>query len=216
MQSVRRFFAKIARWLRPEPTEKKLPEPIETLAKSEPMGSKNHKIRIAEYCYLLAIKTGLTEEEAELIRQAAPYYDIGKTGINGAILNKPGRLSPQEFAVVKDHVQIGYELLKDSGHKVLQAAAAMARDHHEKYDGTGYPRGLEGEQIHLYGRIAAIADVFDAMGFDRVYQNASPTEEILAYFRDQQGKHFDPMLVEVFLDSIDEFLQIREQYKDAA
>ncbi|MGE4296308.1 MAG: HD domain-containing phosphohydrolase, partial [Campylobacterales bacterium] len=199
-----------------EETQKEVVSRISTIAETHSKETGNHVRRVAEYCYLLAIKAGLSEEEAQLLRLAAPMHDIGKVGIEDAVLNKPGKLSDAEFEAMKRHAELGHEMLKDSKRQLLQVAAVIARDHHEKYDGTGYPRGIAGEQIHLFGRIVAIADVFDALGFDRVYKPAWSMDRILEYFRDQQGKHFDPMLVEIFLENFDEFLAIRERFKDAA
>lgn len=126
--------------------------------------------RVAEYSRLLAIKYGLSEQEAEVIRLASPMHDVGKVGIPDAILNKPGPLTQDEFEIMKTHSNLGYEMLKHSNKQVLNAAAIIAQQHHERFDGSGYPYGLRGEDIHLYGRITALADVFDALCSDRVYK----------------------------------------------
>ncbi len=171
-----------------------------------------HVKRVAEYARLLALKYGLDEREADIISLAAPMHDIGKVGISDKILNKPGRLTPEEFESVKKHSSIGYDILKHSKRKIIEAATVIANEHHEKYDGTGYPRGLKGEDIHIYGRILAIADVFDALSNDRVYKKAWPMEDILEHFRNERGKHFDPRLIDLFLENIDDFLEIKKQY----
>ncbi|MBN2533698.1 MAG: DUF3369 domain-containing protein [Spirochaetales bacterium] len=169
-----------------------------------------HVKKVAEYSYLLAIKYGLDEEEAHLIKQASPMHDVGKVGILDSILNKPGKLTPEEFEVIKTHTSIGYNIFKSSQRNLLKAAAIIAFQHHEKYDGTGYPRGLKGENIHIYGRITCIADVFDALGSDRVYKKAWSLDQILEYIQSESGKSFDPKLVQILFDYLDEFLIIRD------
>lgn len=145
---------------------------------------------------------------------ASPIHDIGKIAISDQILLKPGKLTPSEFEIVKTHTTIGYNLLKSSNREVLKSAAIIAHEHHERYDGGGYPRGLKGEEIHIYGRIVAVADVFDALGSPRVYKKAWILNDILAYFQEERGKHFDPKLVDILLDNLDEFLRVKEEYSD--
>ena len=173
-----------------------------------------HVKRVAEYSKLLALYYGLSENEAEIIKMASPMHDIGKIAIPDSILNKPGKLTSEEFTVMKTHAQIGYEMLKSSNKAILKAAAIIAHEHQEKYDGSGYPRSLEGENIHIYGRITAIADVFDALGSDRVYKKAWSDERIFEFFQEQSGKHFDPILISLFFKHLDQFLKIRNRLKD--
>ena len=173
-----------------------------------------HVKRVAEYSYLLAILAGLDEEEAKLLKQASPMHDIGKVGIPDSILNKPGKLTPEEFAVMQTHSEIGYEMLKHSERKILKASAVVAYTHHEKWNGSGYPRGLKGEDIPIFGRITAIADVFDALGHDRVYKKAWELDQILELFKEERGRHFDPRLVDLFFENLDRFLMIRDQLQD--
>jgi HD-GYP domain-containing protein (c-di-GMP phosphodiesterase class II) len=137
-------------------------------------------------------------------------HDVGKIGIPDAILNKPGKFTDEEFEVMKSHAELGYKMLKHSSKSILKAAAIVAYEHHEKWDGSGYPRGLKGEEIHIYGRITAIADVFDALGSDRVYKKAWPLKKILNLFEEEKGKHFDPILTELFLDNLEHFLAAKE------
>jgi HD-GYP domain-containing protein (c-di-GMP phosphodiesterase class II) len=172
----------------------------------------DHVRRVAEYSELLALLYGLTKEEAELIKLASPMHDIGKVGIPDAILKKPGRLDEAEFEVMKTHAEIGYSLLKNSHRPILKTAAIIALQHHEKWDGSGYPRQLAGEDIHIYGRITAVADVFDALGSARVYKEAWPLEKIMALFAEQRGIHFDPQLVDLLADHLDEFLAIAARH----
>ncbi|NEW06596.1 DUF3369 domain-containing protein [Paenibacillus sp. SYP-B3998] len=174
----------------------------------------HHVKRVAEYSRLLAIKYGLSEQEAEVIRLASPMHDVGKVGIPDAILNKPAALTKEEFDIMKTHSNLGYEMLKHSNKQVLNAAAIIAQQHHEKYDGMGYPQGLKGEEIHIYGRITALADVFDALCSDRVYKKAWELERVLELLRSERGHHFDPVIVDLFLAHLDEFLVIKEKYKE--
>jgi len=173
-----------------------------------------HVRRVAEYTKLLAIKAGLPESEANLLKHASPMHDIGKVGIPDSILNKPGKLTEDEFEIMKDHAQLGYDLLKNSNRPMLQTSAIVASQHHEKYDGTGYPNGLKGREIHIYGRISAICDVFDALGSERSYKKAWEMDKILEFIREGSGTHFDPHLTNLFLDNIDEFLKIKEEHDD--
>lgn len=175
----------------------------------------NHVKRVAEYSYVLALGYGLSEIEAELIRVASPMHDIGKVAIPDDILNKPGKLTAEQFDMMKSHTEIGYRLLRSSGRELLKAAATIAYEHHEKWDGTGYPRGLKETEIHLYGRITAIADVFDALGSERVYKKAWELERILQLFADERGRHFDPQLVDIFLLALPQLLDIQQRYRDA-
>ncbi|MFX3635289.1 MAG: HD domain-containing phosphohydrolase [Candidatus Pristimantibacillus sp.] len=172
----------------------------------------NHVKRVAEYSYQIALGLGMTESEASLLRMASPMHDIGKVGIPDAILLKPGKLTDEEFAIMQTHVDIGYQLLRNSKRKILQAAAIVASQHHEKWDGTGYPRGIQGEDIHLYGRITAIADVFDALGSDRVYKAAWDLDRIFALLQEERGKHFDPRVVDAFFNQLPYLLEIRDNY----
>ncbi|WP_460214208.1 HD-GYP domain-containing protein [Geovibrio sp. ADMFC3] len=193
-------------------------EIIFTMAEAGEMRSKetgHHVKRVAEYSYILAIGCGMNEKEAELLKMASPMHDIGKVAIPDSILLKPGKLTDEEWDVMRSHALMGYNILKHSERKILKAAATVALTHHEKWNGKGYPYGLAGEDIHLFGRITAIADVFDALGSDRVYKKAWELDRILELFREESGQHFDPALVKVFFDNLDKFLEIRETYKDA-
>lgn len=174
----------------------------------------NHVKRVAEYSRLLALFYGLNETEAEILKQASPMHDIGKVAIPDSILNKPGRFNEEEKVIMNTHAQLGYEMLKHSNRDLLKAAAIVAHEHHEKWDGSGYPRGLSGEKIHIYGRITALADVFDALGSDRCYKKAWDDEKIFKLFMEEKGKHFDPTLITIFFDHLSEFLKIRDTFKD--
>ncbi|WP_227396348.1 HD domain-containing phosphohydrolase [Jeotgalibacillus aurantiacus] len=185
-----------------------------SIGESRSAETGNHVKRVAKYSYIIARGAGLSEEEASLIELASPMHDIGKVSIPDAILNKPGKLTNEEFAVMKQHTLTGYSIFKNSKRKILQAAAVIAKTHHEKWNGKGYPEGLSGEEIPLYGRIVAIADVFDALATERPYKKAWPLEEILNLINQEKGKHFDPQLVDVFFDQLPKILEIRSLYAE--
>lgn len=172
-----------------------------------------HIKRVAGYSRALALRFGLSVEEADVVKMASPLHDIGKIAIPDAVLNKPGKLTPDEWALMQTHAVEGYNLLSQQDSEVFHAAAVIAHQHHEKWDGSGYPSGFKGEEIHLYGRIAAIADVFDALGSDRCYKKAWPLEKILDLLKSERGKHFDPKLIDLFFEHIDDFLEIRDLHQ---
>ncbi|MGI6657304.1 MAG: DUF3369 domain-containing protein [Desulfobulbus sp.] len=173
----------------------------------------SHVRRVAEYTWLLALKYGLDEEEAEMLKLASTPHDLGKVGIPDSILNKPGPLTPEEYQIIKTHVHRGHDLLVHSSSPMIRAAAYIILEHHERWDGTGYPKGLRGEEIHLYGRIVAVADVFDALSNKRVYHEAWSWDSVFAYFEEQRGKHFDPRLVDLLLENREAFMDIWLRYK---
>jgi len=172
----------------------------------------DHVRRVAEYSELLALLAGIDETEAELIKFASPMHDIGKIGITDAILKKPGKLTADEFIIMKTHAQLGFNMLNHSSRPVLKTAAIIAYQHHEKWNGSGYPQQLAGEDIHLYGRITAVADVFDALGSVRVYKEAWPLENIITLFKEQRAVHFDPLLVDLLLENLPLFVNIRAKH----
>ncbi|GEM_PF-1763438 len=171
-----------------------------------------HLKRVAAYARLLALKYGMSEKEANFVKQISPMHDIGKWAIPEAILHKPSALTPEEWEIMKTHTSMGYEMLKDSKLDVLQMGALVAMQHQEKFDGTGYPKGLKAEEIHIYSRLTTVADVFDALGSARTYKQAWSVEDIVRYFQDGRGTHFDPALVDLLLSNLEEFLAIREAF----
>ena len=173
-----------------------------------------HIQRMAYYSQLIAKGLGLDEKTQKLILEASPMHDVGKIGIPDHILLKPGKLTFEEFDVMKGHAKLGYELLKESNSEILQAAAEIALSHHEKYDGSGYPSGLVGTKIPLFGRIVAVADVFDALTSERPYKKAWALDEACKFLEEGRGLHFDPMCVEAFLAGWEEALDIRQRFKD--
>lgn len=197
-----------------EDTQREVVFTMGAIGESRSKETGNHVKRVAEYSKILALTYGLNEEEAEMIKQASPMHDIGKVAIPDSILNKPGKFTEEEYIYMQKHADLGYEMLKYSERTLLKAAAIVAHEHHEKWDGSGYPRGLSGEYIHIYGRITALADVFDALGSDRVYKKAWGDNRIFEYFHEQRGKHFDPRLIDIFFEHKDEFLYIRNKFKD--
>jgi len=197
-----------------EETQREVVFTMGAIGESRSKETGNHVKRVAEYSKLLALYYGLSEEEAEMLKQASPMHDIGKVAIPDAILNKPGRFDEEERRIMDTHAALGYEMLKHSHRTLLQAAAIVAYEHHEKYNGSGYPRGLSADEIHIYGRITALADVFDALGSDRVYKSAWDDAKIFTLFKEEHGEHFDPKLVDIFFEHLDEFLAIRETFKD--
>ncbi|MFK5984894.1 MAG: HD domain-containing protein [Pseudomonadota bacterium] len=195
-------------------TQKEIVYTMGEISEQRSKETGNHVRRVAEYSELLALKYGLDTEQAALLKMASPMHDIGKVAIPDAILNKPGCLNKDEFEIMKTHAQLGYEMLNHSQRPILKAAAIVACEHHEKYDGTGYPRGLKGQDIHIFGRITAIADVFDALGSDRVYKKAWGDKQIFELFKQQRGVHFDPQLMDLFFTYLDDFLIIRSKYHE--
>jgi putative two-component system response regulator len=173
-----------------------------------------HIKRMSWYSKHIARQLEFSIVEQELILEAAPMHDIGKVGIPDAILLKPEKLTDAEFAFMKDHARIGYEILNGSASLLMQAGAQIALTHHEKYDGTGYPYGLKGDNIPIYGRIIAVADVFDALTSARPYKKAWTMEAAISYLKENSGKHFDPVCVEAFLKDWDQVLAIRERFNE--
>lgn len=168
-----------------------------------------HIERIGFLSAHLARLAGMTPAFCRMLRDAAPMHDIGKIGIPDAILKKPGALTPEEWVVMKQHPAIGAELLSNSGIALLDMAASVARCHHERFDGEGYPHGLAGEDIPIEGRIVALVDYFDALTMDRVYRPAWPLERVLDSIAEERGKRFDPALVDVFLAHSEEFVALK-------
>ena len=187
-----------------------LGDAVET--RSEETG--NHVKRVAEISRMLAAAYGLGSDEVELIKLAAPLHDIGKIGIPDAILNKPGKLEPEEWEIMKSHAELGHRMLVGSNRKILKTASIIALEHHEKWDGSGYPYGKKGEEIHIYGRLVAIADVFDALGSTRSYKKAWSPADIRTFMTEQRGRHFDPRGIDLFMESFDEIAAVRERFSD--
>jgi len=212
-----------ARWLEEkvsEATQEIVTRERETLLRLAKAGEYRdeetgcHVLRMARYSFLIAERLGLSEEECHVIETAAPMHDIGKIGTPDHILLKAGKLDPEELVIMRTHARIGYEILKDSPSKYLQMGAVIARGHHEKFDGSGYPDGLADIAIPLPARIVAVADVFDALTSERPYKHAWSVQDALQYLQTEQGRHFDPVCVQAFLAQFDKVLQVRQQLQD--
>lgn len=174
----------------------------------------DHIKRVSAYACLIAYKYGIDPRDIELLELAAPMHDVGKIGIEDIILNKKGRLNTVERSRMCHHSAIGGEILGNQSSLVLQYAKIIAEQHHEKWNGLGYPMGLSGEDIHIFARIVAIADVFDALTSKRPYKEAWSVEKSVSYILDEKGKHFDPRVVEIFEENIDAIVTIKQNNED--
>jgi len=195
-------------------TQKEIIFTMGAIGESRSKETGNHVIRVSEYSKLLAIEYGMSKEEADILKLASPMHDIGKVAIPDSILNKAGKLTPEEREIMNTHAELGYDMLKNSEREILRAAAIVANEHHEKWDGTGYPNKKSATDIHIYGRITAIADVFDALGSRRVYKECWSDERIFNLLREEQGKHFDPKLIDIFFEKFEKFNEIRNEFSD--
>lgn len=195
-----------------EETQKTLLYRLGEIGELRSRDTASHVKRVAEYSRLLALKAGLDEAEASMLQLASPMHDIGKIAVPDHILNKEGYLTDEERKAMQTHCEKGYYILKNSDRPILKAAAIVAYQHHEKWDGSGYPNGLKAEEIHIYGRITSVADVFDALSTARPYKEPWSDSAIFSYFKKNRGIFFDPMLIDLFFEHLDEFLAIRKLY----
>lgn len=193
-------------------TQEELISRLGNAVESRAKEAGNHIKRIAEFSYLLGTKIGLNENTCLIIKQASPMHDVGKIATPDAVLLKPGQLSEDELEIMKQHPQIGYEILNGSKRDILQAASIIALQHHEKFDGTGYPNGLVGEDIHIYARVVSVADVFDALMHKRCYKEPWTIDETIAFMKKERGHHFDPKIIDALLENFDEILSINNTY----
>jgi response regulator RpfG family c-di-GMP phosphodiesterase len=175
----------------------------------------HHLKRVSEISHILALKLGMLPEKARFISEAAPLHDLGKIAIPDSILNKPAKLDAGEWEVMKTHAEVGYEMLHTSDKPLLMLGAEIARDHHERWDGTGYPAGKKGDEISIAGRITAVADVFDALCSRRVYKSPWEMKQVEEYFQLQRGLHFDPELVDILFENLDEFIEVQKKFPDS-
>ena len=190
-------------------------ERLAILAEYKDKVTARHIQRMSEYCAVIARGMNLPESEVELILHASRMHDVGKVAMPESILRKPGSLDQQEWVVMRQHSTIGSAILDNSSSKILQAGRIIAQNHHERWDGSGYPNGLAANDIPLWGRICAVGDVFDAVTSERPYKPAFENEEALKILQDGRGKHFDPRVVDVFFECLPEILAIQAKYKDA-
>ena len=191
-------------------SQKEIIDKFGEIVESKSCDSSKHVNNVAKISYILAKAYGISEDEANMLKIASPMHDIGKIGISDDILMKPDLLTKEEYSEMTKHTKIGYEILNASGRKILKTAAVIAYEHHERWDGKGYPRGLKGEEISVFGRITAIADVFDVLLHARVYKEAWDMQRVLKYIEDESGKFFDPKLVELFFENLE---SIKSFYK---
>lgn len=190
---------------------------IQTLGKASEYKDNEtgmHVLRMSHYAKIIATSYGFGDLQVDNLFNAAPMHDIGKIGIPDSILLKPGRLTDDEMTIMKRHSEIGAEIIGDCDSEILTLAKSIALSHHEKWDGSGYPKGLSQEEIPIEGRIVAVADVFDALTSKRPYKDAWPIEDAINYIKENSGKHFDPNIVDLFLENIDSIIEIKERFKD--
>lgn len=197
-----------------ELTQKEIIFTMGSICETRSKETGNHVRRVAEYSKILAKYVGLDQKRCDLIACASPMHDIGKVAIEDEILHKPDSLTNEEFEKMRQHTEIGYNMLAHSRRPLVKTAAIIALEHHERWDGQGYPRHLKGEEISIEGRITSLADTFDALGSQRVYKKAWDDQDIFEYFKEQRGKQFDPDLVDIFFENLEEFLEVRDKFKD--
>ncbi len=189
-------------------TSTEIVQTLSDVVETRSVDTSRHTARVGKSAYLLGKKFGLSEPQLEVLRLVAPMHDLGKVGIPDALLNKPGKLTTEEFACVKAHTTIGYNILKGSKRQLLNTAAEVCLQHHERWDGSGYPFGLKGTEIDILGRIVGLVDVFDAVSNDRPYKRRWPSDQVLEYIQGERGRQFDPALVDIFIANFDEFLTL--------
>ncbi|MGK0288788.1 MAG: response regulator RpfG family c-di-GMP phosphodiesterase [bacterium] len=197
-----------------ENTQRDLLFAMGEIAEARSKETGKHVERVSEYCRVLGLLLGMSNTEANLLKLASTMHDVGKLGIPDSILNKPDKLTKEEFEIMKTHTSLGYDMLKKSDRKIIKAAALIAHQHQEKWNGSGYPQGLKEENIHLYARIVAVADVFDALACKRVYKEAWSFDDVRTFLIEQRGKHFDPKIVDLFVANINEFVLIKNALVD--
>ncbi len=191
-----------------EDTQRELIYKMTSVIETRSKETGHHIKRVSDFSKLIALKLGMSEEEAELIKLASAMHDIGKIGVPDSILNKPDKLNENEYELMKKHSKLGYDILKSGSKSLFNIAATIAISHHERWDGNGYPSKLKGEEIPIYGRITAIADVFDALYSDRVYRKGLSFNDVLDYIKSESGKQFDPSIVNVLTLDPSELLKI--------
>ena len=196
-----------------ELTQNELIYAMSAIAEEHSDETGQHVKRVGEYSFLLSKLSNLDMETSKLIHQASPMHDIGKVGIPDNILHKPGPLTDKEWKIMKTHSQKGYHIFEDSTRCVLMMAGTIAREHHERWDGSGYPNGLRGEDIHIAGRIVMLADVFDALSNERSYKKAWSLEKTKKFVIENRAIMFDPKLVDLFIENFEEFVEIHNRYK---
>lgn len=193
-------------------TQKEVIFSLSEIVEGKSLETSNHIHRVADVACMLGKKVGLNEHQLDIIKMAAPMHDIGKVGTPDSILKKPGKLTAEEFETMKEHATLGYNVFKGSTSEVMKSAAIIAHQHHEKWNGDGYPQGLVGEETHIFARLVGLSDVVDALMHRRCYKEPWSLESVISFLSEQRGEHFDPDLVDAFLNSIDEYRKILNQY----
>jgi len=191
-------------------TQRELVSTLGEVIETRSQETGNHVKRVAKISRLIGEKLGLSDQELEVLEAASPLHDVGKIGISDTILNKPGQLNEQEFLMMQKHTNIGKDILVDSDRQLLSSACSIAYEHHERWNGAGYPEGLKGDEIHIFARITAVADVYDALSSDRCYKSAWPENKVLKYLEKESGQFFDPEIIRVFFAHYEEIRTIRE------
>ncbi|WP_024609877.1 response regulator [Pseudoalteromonas sp. TB64] len=213
-QNVQLAFENVQLQSEIESTQQELVYRLSEAVEQRSTETGNHVKRVAHICHILAQGYGLSKHDADLIRLASPLHDVGKVGIPDAVLNKPAKLDAQEWEIMKTHTDKGYTILKDSPHEIVSTGAIIAKEHHEKWDGSGYPQGLKGEDINVFGRIVALADVYDALRHKRCYKEPWTLQNVVDEINEQKGSHFDPKLVEIFNDKLNELEAVLTRFPD--
>ncbi|MBH0058269.1 DUF3369 domain-containing protein [Pseudoalteromonas sp. SWXJZ94C] len=213
-QNVQLAFENVQLQSEVEATQQELVYRLSEAVEQRSTETGNHVKRVAHICHILAQGYGLSKHDADLIRLASPLHDVGKVGIPDAVLNKPAKLDAQEWEIMKTHTDKGYTILKDSPHEIVSTGAIIAKEHHEKWDGSGYPQGLKGEDINVFGRIVALADVYDALRHKRCYKEPWTLQNVVDEINEQKGSHFDPKLVEIFNDKLNELEAVLTRFPD--
>ena len=213
-QNVQLAFENVQLQSEIEATQQELVYRLSEAVEQRSTETGNHVKRVAHICHILAQGYGLSKHDADLVRLASPLHDVGKVGIPDAVLNKPAKLDAQEWEVMKTHTDKGYTILKDSPHEIVSAGAIIAKEHHEKWDGSGYPQGLSGNAINVFGRIVALADVYDALRHKRCYKEPWTLQNVVDEINAQKGTHFEPKLVEVFNEKLDELEAVLNRFPD--
>lgn len=214
MQNIGLTFENLSLLIDIKDTAKELVYSLANAVEARSRETGAHVQRVSLICEKLALLYGLSEDEANMLKHASPLHDVGKVAVPDAILHKPGKLDAQEWEIMKKHVDYGVEILSRSKRRLIVVAKEIAAYHHEKWDGTGYPNGLKGEDIPACGRIAALADVFDALGAKRSYKEPWSDEDIKAEILKQRGMHFEPKLVDLLISHWDDFIAIRNSLPD--
>jgi putative two-component system response regulator len=197
-----------------EVTQKEMIVTLGTIMETRDPDTGKHVVRVAKYSKLIAELYGLSPEEVDLVYKASPFHDAGKVAIPDKILNKPAKFTPEEWEIMKTHSMRGYEIFKNAKKPILKMAAIIAKEHHEYWNGKGYPDGLAQEQIHIAGRIVILADVLDALTSKRVYKDSWDFKESVDFIKEQSGEMFEPKIVELFSANIDKFQKIHETHKE--